>query len=80
LSETAPLVLEKPVSPRMKRVKLILKVIGILLVLTWLVFDRQEIAKNRPHIEKIYNALGLVIYHYGGEGLSFEEVRSELRF
>jgi len=31
-------------------------------------------------MEKLYNATGLVIYHFDGEGLSLEKVRSELRY
>jgi predicted Zn finger-like uncharacterized protein len=80
LSETPPLLLDKQPPPRVRRVRLIGAAIAIGLFLLWLIFDRQQIAQNRPLIEKLYDSLGLVIYHYGGEGLSFEQVRSELRF
>jgi len=49
------------------------------LVLMWLIFDRQHIAHRWTSMEAFYNAIGLYIY-YPGDGLEFNEVRSELKY
>jgi predicted Zn finger-like uncharacterized protein len=53
--------------------------LAIFIAGAWLVLDRQSISHDRPHIEAVYNFLGLHIYHYG-EGLSFTHIRSEIRY
>lgn len=50
-----------------------------ILVFSWLVFDRQPLARAYPWLEPVYAYLGLHIYH-AGEGLSLRQVRSELDF
>ncbi len=50
-------------------------ILGLFAVWFWL--DRQEIAKMWPVLEGTYEKLGLHIYH-PGEGLSLQQVRSEL--
>jgi hypothetical protein len=80
-ADTIPLISEKP--PLSAHAKFIRKIAGgifVALFVVALIVERQEIAQNRPQLEGIYDALGLTIYHLGGEGLSFEKVRSELRF
>jgi predicted Zn finger-like uncharacterized protein len=50
-----------------------------LTLIMWLLFDRQDIAQKWPILEPIYEKVGLNIYQHG-EGLSFEQVRSEMYF
>ncbi len=52
-------------------------ILGVLFL--GLVFGRQQAAKMWPFTEGVYNKIGLHIYH-AGEGLGFEQVRSELRY
>src|ERR1700722_6357823 len=61
LSETAHLLLDKS-PPRSKHWRNIWIAVCIVLLVLWLIFDRQEIAQNRPFIEKLYDDTGLVIY------------------
>ena len=56
---------------------------GLLLVVAALMllfaFDRKDIAERWPETEKLFDRVGLHIYH-PGEGLSLRQVRSEMRF
>jgi predicted Zn finger-like uncharacterized protein len=51
----------------------------VVLVLAFLIFDRQSIARRWAFMETAYNAVGLTIY-YPGDGLEFDQVRSELKY
>jgi predicted Zn finger-like uncharacterized protein len=53
--------------------------VALALLLIWLILDRQHIARRWASLEPVYNAIGLYIY-YPGDGLEFDEVRSELKF
>jgi predicted Zn finger-like uncharacterized protein len=49
------------------------------LSLLFFALDRKNIAMRWPSTEKIYDSVGLHVYH-PGEGLSLRQVRSEMRF
>src|SRR5437868_5039676 len=42
-----------------RQLRRMMAAIGIVLILSWLVLDRQEIAQNRPFLEKLYHFAGL---------------------
>ncbi|MDX2027862.1 MAG: hypothetical protein SFW62_04445 [Alphaproteobacteria bacterium] len=74
-----PALRRQPVPPMVWRILTLgASAVGVLLLLI-LIFGRQYIATIWPSAERYYHAVGLHIYHYG-EGLSFEDVRSELRY
>ena len=47
--------------------------------LMWFIFNRQHIVHQWAFLEPVYNAVGLYIY-YPGDGLEFDQVRSELKY
>ncbi|MFY9287107.1 MAG: DUF3426 domain-containing protein, partial [Alphaproteobacteria bacterium] len=50
-------------------------------LILWIFLGRDSIAARWPAMNSFYDALGLYVDHYyGGVGLSFEEMRSELRY
>jgi predicted Zn finger-like uncharacterized protein len=51
----------------------------VVVLLLWLILDRQHIARRWVFMEPAYNAVGLYIY-YPGDGLEFDQVRSELKY
>jgi predicted Zn finger-like uncharacterized protein len=53
--------------------------IGVVALAAMLIFGRQTIAKLVPETRPLYAALGLHI-HVSGEGLKFQDVKSELRY
>jgi predicted Zn finger-like uncharacterized protein len=53
--------------------------VGSALVLLLLLLGRTIVAQIFPSTEGIYNSIGLHIYHLG-EGLSLQQVRSEMQF
>ena len=72
--------LVKSISPRLLRIlKISISAAALILFLLWIVLGRRGIAASWPFMDKFYDAVGLHIYHYG-EGLTFEQVRSELRY
>lgn len=52
---------------------------SVAFIVLWLVFDRQHIARRWSFVEPLYNAANLTIY-YPGDGLEFDQVRSELKY
>ncbi len=53
--------------------------VSIVVLMLWLIVDRQHIAHRWPATETIYDAIHLPIY-YPGDGLEFDGVRSELKY
>ena len=51
-----------------------------LLFLSLLITKRALITDKWPVMDKVYDLVGLHVYHYGGVGLSFEQMRSELHY
>lgn len=51
----------------------------LLILLAWLLFDRQNVVKNHPDLRPLYDGMGLGIPHTG-QGLVFDKVSSELRY
>lgn len=73
-----PVIQKRSLSPRMLLVLEIGEGVIILIILLILILCRQGIAGMWPRID-LYNAIGLHIAH-SGEGLSLDNVRSELRY
>jgi len=74
-----PALTRKPLSPIIHYTLQIAAGIAIAFILIWLIFDRQHIAHKWSSMETFYNAIGLYIY-YPGDGLEFNDVRSELKY
>jgi predicted Zn finger-like uncharacterized protein len=74
-----PVLPRSPMPASLRRILLAGAAAAALILLGWFVFDRREIAGRWPKLETFYEKAGLHIYHYG-EGLSLENVRSELRY
>ncbi len=74
-----PALTKKRMSPIIHNTIFIIAGAMFALALVWLILDRQHIAKRWSSMEPLYNAVGLYIY-YPGDGLEFDQVRSELRY
>lgn len=74
-----PTLVKKSFLPDLRYVIWATPVICLLVLLVWFIVDRQHIARHWTFLEPAYNAIGLYIY-YPGDGLEFDDVRSELKF
>lgn len=74
-----PVVRKPPLPQWLKQVIRIAVAVAAVNIALVLVLYRQDIAKTWPQMNRFYDAVGLHIYRYG-EGLSFQQVRSELRY
>jgi len=74
-----PVIWSNPLWVKAKRFLKLACLLFAALVLLWGALDRQAIAEKWPVVEKLYDYVGLPIYHLG-EGLRFVQVRSEKRY
>lgn len=74
-----PVLAQKSMSPILHHSLWIATAALLAAVLIWLILDRQNIAHRWTFMEPLYNAVDLYIY-YPGDGLEFDQVRSELKF
>lgn len=74
-----PALPRQPLPEGLRRILLIAGAAFVIIMMGWFVFDRREIAGRWPALEMFYEKVGLHIYHFG-EGLSLENVRSEMKY
>ncbi|HEU0117566.1 MAG TPA: hypothetical protein VFR09_02935, partial [Alphaproteobacteria bacterium] len=57
------------------------KIAGTIFLILFFIFDRDSIADRWPWTDKIYDLIHLSANHdHGGEGLAFEQMRSDLHY